>query len=145
MFLVISEYDITSERIPADSLTNKSIAALLVQKIVGVEYPIYFEQITPGSRDELSFDRALLPQTYLRNVKASPLLPCQPAHLMTKSNPVKYLLSRLALSGKISSMACLTWRIQYHCHRSQIRSQALSYLLPNSHLESIEHYMKTCS
>lgn len=81
--------------------TSKSIGTLLQSVLEGVEHLVY-EEISSRCRDELFFDRVVLLQTSICHIKASPILLANFLRLFTKSNSLKYLLSRPFMSVQIA-------------------------------------------
>lgn len=142
-----SNYDITSEWIDVNPLldsTNKSIIAILAQEVAGVEHPIYYlSKSIQGSEIKLpSYNAVVL--RYLHDSEVSPFF-LSPFNLVTKSNSLKYLLSRLTMSGRVARPLhqLNEFDIIVITHKG-IRSQALSNLLAQ-YPASTSRYMKTYS
>ncbi|KAG5524128.1 hypothetical protein RHGRI_030950 [Rhododendron griersonianum] len=123
--------------------TAKSIGALLVQEIEGVERPVYYisrkiqgaeERYTPVERHCLAL---VFTAQKLRHYFLS-----FPVQLVTKSDPVRYLLSRPALSGRIARWLLALAEFEITCVTPRaIKCQALADLLaqfPSGQCEPLE-------
>lgn len=109
---------------------DKSISALLAQQVEEAEHRVLFEQVPPRCLAELPFYQASLPRTYICHQKLCHYLLVHPFNLVIKSNPLKYVLSRPAMSRRIA-----WWPLQLNKFDITIvapkglRSQALSDIL----------------
>lgn len=96
-----SNYDIISERISTECLLDldqQHISILLVQEVEGVEHLVYYLSVSL-QRTEMNYQSiesnslALIFETQ----KLRHYFLTHPLNLVTKSNPLRYLLSRPAL------------------------------------------------
>ena len=120
--------------------TPKSIEALLVQEEDGLERPVYYSsrvirnaevRYTPTERHYLALTSAAqkFRHYFLSHV----------VHLMTRCDPLRYLLSKPTLSGRMARWLLLLAEFDIVCLTPKaIKSQALADLLaqfPNGEFE----------
>lgn len=111
--------------------TNKSIGALLAQEIEGTERPVYYlSRLLQGAESNYSPIKQHCLALIFAAQKLRHYFLAHPLQLVTKSNPLKYLLWKPVISGRIAR-----WLLQLSelditvSNPKGIRIQALANLL----------------
>lgn len=111
--------------------TNKSIGALLAQEIEGTERPVYYlSRLLQGAESNYSSIKRHCLALIFAAQKLRHYFLAHPLQLVTKSNPLKYLLWKPVISGRIAR-----WLLQLSelditvSNPKGIRIQALANLL----------------
>ncbi|XP_028086009.1 uncharacterized protein LOC114286987 [Camellia sinensis] len=119
--------------------TPKSVGALLAQEIDGLERPVYYiSRVIQGAEVRYSpIERHCLALVFAAK-KLRHYLLSYPIHLMTRSDPIRFLLTRPALSGRPARWLLSLAEYDITCKAPKaIKSQALADLL--AHFPSGEH------
>ncbi|GMP78570.1 hypothetical protein CsSME_00034472 [Camellia sinensis var. sinensis] len=119
--------------------TPKSVGALLAQEIDGLERPVYYiSRVIQGAEVRyFPIERHCLALVFAAK-KLRHYLLSYPIHLMTRSDPIRFLLTRPALSGRPARWLLSLAEYDITCKAPKaIKSQALADLL--AHFPSGEH------
>ncbi|XP_028077305.1 uncharacterized protein LOC114279278 [Camellia sinensis] len=119
--------------------TPKSVGALLAQEIDGLEQPVYYiSRVVQGAEIRYSpIERHCLALVFAAK-KLRHYLLSYPIYLMTRSDPIRFLLTRPALSGRPARWLLSLAEYDITCKAPKaIKSQALADLL--AHFPSEKH------
>ena len=98
--------------------TEQSLGALLAQDQKGVEKPVYYiSRLTKGLELRYSTAKKICLSLAFAISKFSHYFLGHHVQLVTKSNPVKYLLTRPQLSGRMAQWSILTSCLDIECIR----------------------------
>ncbi|XP_028089774.1 uncharacterized protein LOC114290082 [Camellia sinensis] len=111
--------------------TPKSIGALLVQDVDGAERPVYYiiQKIRGTEVRNTLIERHCLALVFTAQKLRHYFLAHQ-IHIVTRSDPIRYLISRPAITGKVARWLLALGEFEITCVAPKaIKSQALADLL----------------